>query len=311
MEPPLLLTVATVTGYMEEVLVTGGLGESGRWIIDELVSNGYQVTSLDQVRPDWDTASSYYDIDFREIDLTNGGEVFEIIHEINPDAVVHWGAYPSPLQSAGGRVFTNNTESTYHILTAAGQCSADVVLASSEAVYGYAFADTPSVPAELPITTTEPMQPADAYGLSKMMAEETGKATMRQYNIQVTALRPAWIQYPGKYDCLEIQSAPEYGKPHFWAYCDIRDLKCAVRHAVERDANGFEAFHVMAADNYMGQPTAELVEREFDASPEVVGVSGEETAYSLEKSKEVLGWSPEHSWRTAAEDQVESPLIDV
>lgn len=296
---------------MKEILVTGGLGQSGRWIIDEFISNGYHVTSLDQVRPDWDTASSYYDIDFREVDLTNGGEVFEIIHEVDPDAVVHWGAYPSPLQSTGGRVFTNNVESTYYALTAAGQCGADVVLASSEAVYGYAFAETPSTPTEFPITTAEPIQPTDAYGLSKMVAEEIGKTAMRQYNIQVMALRPAWIQYPGEYSCLEIQSAPEYGKPHFWAYCDIRDLKRAVREVVETETEGFDAIHVMAVDNYMGEPTAELINREFDDTPESVNLTDDEVAYSLERTKNILGWSPSHSWKTAAEECVDKPLADV
>lgn len=296
---------------MSEILVTGGLGQSGRWIIDEFVSNGYQVTSLDQVSPDWDIASSYYDIDFREVDLTNGGEVFEIVHEVDPDAVVHWGAYPDPLQSTGGRVFTNNVASTYHTLTAAGQCGADVVLASSEAIYGYAFGENPSIPTEFPITTAEPIQPADAYGLSKMVAEEIGKAAMRQYNIQVTALRPAWIQYPGEYDCLEIQSAPEYGKPHFWAYCDIRDLKAAVREAVESDTDRFEPTHVMAADNYMGEPTSELIAREFGTTSEAVNLTEDETAYSLEKTRELLGWSPSHSWNTAAEEHVDAPLADI
>ncbi|WP_256546795.1 NAD-dependent epimerase/dehydratase family protein [Halobellus inordinatus] len=296
---------------MQDVLITGGLGESGRWIINEFVSNEYQVTSLDQVRPDWGPASSYYDIDFREVDLANGGEVFEIIHEVDPDAVVHWGAYPSPLQSTGGRVFTNNVESTYHVLTAAGQCDADVVLASSEAVYGYAFAETPSLPDHFPIPTEEPMQPSDAYGLSKMVAEETGKMAARRYDISVTALRPAWLQYPGKYDCLEIQSAPEYGKPHFWAYCDIRDLKQAVRAAVETPLDGFEAFHVMAADNYMGEPTAELIEQEFDATPETVSISEDGVAYSLAKTRELLNWAPSYSWKTAADEHVNPPLENV
>lgn len=296
---------------MQDIVVTGGLGGSGRWIIDEFISNNYQVTSLDQVRPNWGAASSYYDIDFREVDLTNGGEVYEIIHDIDPDAVIHWGAYPNPLQSTGGRVFTNNVESTYYVLTAAGQCGADIVLASSEAVYGYAFTDALSMPAEFPITTEEPMRPADAYGLSKMVAEEIGKTATRRYDVSATAIRPAWIQYPGEYDCLKIQSAPEYGKPHFWAYCDIRDLKRAVRAAVETSTDGFEAVHVMAEDNYMGESTANLIEREFDATPNAIELTDDEVAYSLERTHELLSWSPSHSWKTAAEESIDPPLADV
>jgi nucleoside-diphosphate-sugar epimerase len=144
-----------------------------------------------------------------------------------------------------------------------------------------------------------------------MVAEETGKMAARRYDISVTALRPAWLQYPGKYDCLEIQSAPEYGKPHFWAYCDIRDLKQAVRTAVETPLDGFEAFHVMAADNYMGEPTAELIEQEFDATPETVSISEDAVAYSLAKTRELLNWTPSYSWKTAADEHVNPPLENV
>lgn len=295
----------------DKILLTGGLGRSGRWIIQGLIHNDAHVISLDKKRPNRHTSSAYSSVDFREVDLTNGDEVFSMIHELQPNVVVHWGAYPHPKHSSGTRVFKNNVESTYNVLTAAGQIDSDVILASSEATYGYAFAENPSVPDEFPIPTEEPQTPTDAYGLSKLTAEEIGKTVVRKYEIDVTALRPVWIQYPGEYECIGFQENPKWGKSHFWGYTDVRDVVSAIIAAIEDSIDGFEAFHVSAEDNYIGIPTEKLINQYYETGTTEISVEGQSSAFSLEKTKRLLDWEPKHTWKEAANEDIDSPFNEI
>lgn len=287
---------------MSRVFITGGLGKSGRWIVDAFVEDGWDVTVVDQRLPDDELLSGYEGVDYREIDVTNGGEVFEVVHDVNPTVVVHLAAYTGEDQSAPGTVFGNNVLSTYYTLAAAGQVGADAVIASSDSVYGYE-----QLPSRFPVSTEERCRPADAYSLSKLVSEEIARMAVRKYDVNVRALRTTWIQYPGEYDCLGVQKAPEYGTTNYWSYCDVRDVVSAVQSAVATSVEGFRAFNVIAADNYMGRPTKELL-KEYFADPTVSDdLTGDASAYSIEQSANLLDWTPSHSWRTAAEESTTEP----
>jgi len=72
---------------MSRVIVTGGLGGSGRWIGDRLASDGHEVMCVDQRFAESERAS----VDVRVADLTDRGDVADLVAEFDPDAVVHWG----------------------------------------------------------------------------------------------------------------------------------------------------------------------------------------------------------------------------
>jgi len=287
---------------MDGVIITGGIGDSGRWIVDAFVEDGWDVTVVDQRLPDDSLLSAHEGVDYREIDVTDGGEMFEVVHDVAPTAVVHLAAYTAENQSAPGTVFGNNVLATYYTLAAAGQVGADTVIASSDSVYGYE-----QLPSRFPISTEEDCRPADAYSLSKLVSEEIARMAVRKYDMNVRALRTTWIQYPGEYNCLGVQEAPEYGTTNYWSYCDVRDVVSAVQAAVGTSIEGFRAFNVIAADNYMGRPTGELLERHFDDPTVSDDLTGDASAYSIGRSADLLDWTPSHSWRTAAEESSSEP----
>jgi nucleoside-diphosphate-sugar epimerase len=288
-----------------QVLITGGAGESGRWIVDTFIRDGWDVTMVDQLSPDDEFLSPYEEISYREIDLTNCKEVIEMIHDVNPAVVIHWAAYSSETQSTPGIMFSNNVLTAYSTLLAAGQVGADMVIASSDAVYGYE-----RLPSKFPITIDEKCRPSDVYGLSKLVSEEMAQFIVRKYNVNVRVLRTTWIQYPGEYDCLDVQQAPEYGMTNYWNYCDVRDVVSAVQAAVTAKCEGFHRFNIIAADNYIGHPTKDLLKKYFDRPTITIDLSGDASAYSTERSEEILGWSPSHSWKTAAEENASAPLLE-
>lgn len=243
--------------------------------------------------------------------LGSAGEAGDLIADVGPDAVVHMAGVPMAGLLSGSRTFETNVTSTYNVMTAAGRAGADVVWTSSDAVYGAVFADPPWLPDFLPIDETHPRRPEDPYGTSKLVGEEIAAMTARKYGVSVTSLRPPLIEIPGAYLSAERRAAfdPEAADRdgEYWSYVDVRDVASVVEAALEADAGGHEAFVVAAAENYLDRPTAETIETVYGRLPEDCALSGDESAFSTAKARSVLGWQPTHSWRTAAEADVEPP----
>jgi UDP-glucose 4-epimerase len=297
---------------MDTVLVTGGLGSSGRWVVARLAETYDRVVCVDRDHPGFD-AQGRDGIEFRAADLTDAGETLDLVTSESPDAVVHWAAIPVAGRHAGVHLYENNTLATHHVLTAAGRVGADVVQASSDGAYGFfGMAETP-VPEELPITESHPLRPEDPYGLSKVVAEEVAETVVRRDGIRVVSLRPSWIQFPGDYACRDpgYVENRDAGAGNYWSYVDVRDVAEEVVAALATDTTGHEAVNCMAADNALGEPIADLVESYYGNLPAGVDVFGDDSAFSMRKAHDLLGFEPRHSWREAAAEAVEPPSLTV
>jgi nucleoside-diphosphate-sugar epimerase len=293
---------------MDTVLVTGGMGRSGRWLVDRLAGD-YDVVCVDYDHPGFEVPERPH-VDFRAADLTNRGDASDLLAGVDPDAVVHWAAIPAPTRHPGGRVFETNLLAAYNVLVAGGRAGARVVWASSESTYGWAFAREKTLPEELPITESHPMRPEDPYGTSKVAGEEVAKMVARRHDVAVTSIRPSWIQYPGEYNCRDVaRDGLEGGAGNFWSYVDVRDVAELVARAVETPHDGHEAVHAAAADNYLGRPTRDAVEEFFGGLPAECTVEGEASALSTAKARELFGWEPAHGWRDAADEAVAEPSV--
>ncbi len=283
------------------IIVTGGLGTSGQWVLDRL-GETHDLTCLDRELP----AGGIDGVDYRALDLSDAGSVFDVVTEIDPDAVVHWAAIPVAGNHTGVDLYRNNTLVAYNVLTAAGRVDADVVQASSDGAYGFFFAAETPIPEELPITESHPRRPEDPYGLSKVVTEEIAETVVRRDGISVASLRPSWIQLPGEYPCRD----PDYvenldaGAGNYWSYVDVRDVvdlvEAALRGVRDGAANGHEAFNCVAPDNALGRPLRELFLEHYGEVPEDCTVEGDASAYSTAKASQLLDWEPTRSWRTAS-----------
>lgn len=298
---------------MKTVLVTGGLGRSGRWLVDRLEGE-YRVVCVDTDHPGHETGGRG-SITFRAADLTDAGETFDLVTDVDPDAVVHWAAIPSDRRHAAHRVFDTNTDAAFNVLTAAGRIGARIVQASSEATYGFFFAEETPLPDFLPVTEDHPQRPEDPYGTSKVVAEEIGGMVARRDDVPVVSLRPSWIQYPGAYVVRSegYQAHRGMGAGDYWSYVDVRDVADAVAAALRAtgagEIEGHEAVNCHAADNALGEPTLEAIREYFGGVPEEAEIDGEESAFSTAKARDLLNWQPDHSWREAAEASVEVPAL--
>ena len=288
------------------VAVTGGRGVSGRWVVDHLAAD-HAVTCLDRSLPD----DGHPDVDYRALNLTEAGGVFDTLTALDPDAVVHWAAIPVAGTHPGVDLYENNTLAAHNVLTAAGRVGADVVQASSDGAYGFFFAAETPVPERLPVPETYPLEPEDPYGLSKVVAEEVGKTVARRDDVSVASLRPSWIQAPGDYPCRDEAYTDDLaaGAGNYWSYVDARDVATLVEAALDADLAGHEAFNCVGPDNALGRPLVELFEEHYGAVPEDCAVEGDAAAYDFSKAERLLDWTPSHSWREAATEEVAPPEV--
>src|SRR6478672_8628713 len=127
-----------------KVVVTGGSGKGGTWVVRDLRDHGHDVLNVD-ARHDGSTSGPSL-----VADLTDLGQTHDAL--AGADAVVHFAAIPAPGLRPEGETFRINALSTYNVFAAAvAHGVRRVVWASSETVLGLPF-DIP--PAFAPIDET-------------------------------------------------------------------------------------------------------------------------------------------------------------
>jgi nucleoside-diphosphate-sugar epimerase len=269
------------------VVVTGGTGKGGRWVVRDLREHGHDVVNVDLV-PD----GSPNDL-FLLTDLTDSGQVQDVVR--GADAVVHFAAIPAPGLRPVAETFRINTVSTwnvFHAATAAGVRR--VVWASSETVLGLPF-DRP--PDFAPIDETITPRPESSYALSKLVGETLAEQLNRQTGIPFVGFRISNIMEPADYARFPSwQDDPLIRKWNLWGYVDARDVAAAVRNALEADTKGADVCIVAAADTVMNRDSADLMAEVFPDVPLRRDVRGRETLLAIDHARELIGYQPAHSW---------------
>jgi nucleoside-diphosphate-sugar epimerase len=273
------------------IVVTGGSGKAGRWVVRDLREHGHDVLNVDVVHD-----GSAHGLCVLA-DLTDLGGAHDVLR--GADAVVHLAAIPAPEIRPEGETFRINTLSTWNVFHAAASASLGrVVWASSETVLGLPF-DRP--PDFAPIDETITPRPESSYALSKLVGETLAEQVNRQTGIPFVGLRISNIMEPPDYARFESwQGDPRVRKWNLWGYVDARDVAAACRLAVEGSTTGAEVAIVAAADTTMRRPSMELLAEVFPDVPLRRQISGRETLLAIDHARELLGYEPAHSWLDAA-----------
>lgn len=275
---------------MRRIVVTGGSGKAGRHVIADLKAHGYEVRNVDIA------AGSGPDDQTLAADLTDPGQAMRALSEA--DAVIHLAAIPGPNIIPDEATFRINMLSTYNVFSAALAMKVErVVWASSITLIGVPF--DREQPRYAPVDESHPRLAENHYALSKLLGEELAAQFSRRTGIPFVGLRYASIieeqdyqRFPGFWDDFSIQ------RWDLWSYVDARDAGQATRLALEADTTGSENFLVAAADTCMTAPTAELMAKVFPDVPIRKKLSEYESLVSVDKACSILGYVPEHAWRT-------------
>lgn len=160
---------------MQKVLVTGGCGYIGSHTIVDLINNGFEPISVDNLsNSDEKVLAGIQEITGIKvrnynIDLCDLAKTSAIFKE-NPGIVgiIHFAALKSVEESVFQplRYFHNNNESLVNVLTCAQEFGVpNIIFSSSCSVYGNAT--------ELPVTESTPFQEAESpYARTKQMGEK-------------------------------------------------------------------------------------------------------------------------------------------
>ncbi|MCG8672620.1 MAG: NAD(P)-dependent oxidoreductase, partial [Pseudomonadales bacterium] len=168
---------------MKTVLVTGGLGNIGIKIIDELLSRGIEVRCLDlKTKANLKTAKRYYKrAKLIWGDITDYRCVISAVMDV--DAVIHTAAILPPFSEQNPDIARKvNVGGTRNVLDALTQFNPDahLVMASSVSVHGNHLPNQHAIRA-----VTDPLNPIDYYAQHKIECEQM----LRNIDLKWTVLR--------------------------------------------------------------------------------------------------------------------------
>lgn len=278
------------------LLVTGGPGTIGRRLILRLLEAGYEVEST--ALEAWPDAPCPHIIS----DLRRLGDAVEVI--AGHETVIHLAAIRDGSVTTPAETFIQNVTSAFNVFWAAKLAGVRrVVWSSSSHATGQPYT-TDYMPPNVPVREHELHQVGDTYGLCKTAAESVMAHRRVWEDLQLVALRVGFAYEAEDYEFLyevdvpRVQANPLERLPNLWGYVDGRDVYQAFERAIENpDDIGGEILLVTAADTIMNRPTRELV-AEFAPGAVIADDLAEfGSFYSLERTRQVLGYEPKHSWR--------------
>lgn len=276
------------------IVVTGGSGKAGRWVVRHLREAGHDVLNVD-----WKHDGSAHGLCL-VTDLTDPGGCLEAL--AGAEGIVHLAAIPAPQIRAPAETFRVNMLSTYNVFAAAeANGLSRVVYASSETVLGLPFDDPPAF---APIDESHPPRPESSYALSKLAGETLAAQFARRTGTPHVGLRISNIMEPTDYEAF-----PGYWEDaalrrwNLWGYVDARDVALACELALTAPVSGAEVAIIAAADTVMTRDSEALMAEVFPSVPLTRALEERETLLSIDHARLVLGYEPRHAWR----DEVAAP----
>jgi nucleoside-diphosphate-sugar epimerase len=278
---------------MKKVVVTGGSGRLGQFVIRELLAHQYELLSLDKIAPREKLCVTWL------ADLRHAGDLFEALR--GAYGIVHLGAFQAPNLAPDAETFSNNVSATYNVLRAAADLGVKrVVLASSTAAFGFIYAKKLWAPDYLPVDEKHPSKPQDSYGLSKVVGEQIADSIITLHpEMTISSLRFPGVNFDLSYESFrERWKVPEARASGFWTYIDARDAAGACRLALEAKFHGHEVIIAAAPMSCMIQPMGELVAQYLPKGAKIRKVAGQHwSGVDSSKAASLLEFRPKHSWQ--------------
>lgn len=305
-----------------KVLVTGGSGRVGGYVLRELLERGHALLNFGRTPPLVERVAHLPG------DLSDAPAMRMAAQGC--DAIVHLAAVAHPRRASPEVVMQSNVMGTFYVLEAAVSAGVSkVVFASTDATLGFAFQQRPLHPVYLPIDEDHPCVPHDEYGLSKVLGEITCKRYSDAYGLRTVCIRinSAWcldragaevaarsgslrlspwpVENLWELYRLQIEHPegpfPVPGPPapptRLWGYTDARDTAQAIRLAVEDAAIGHDVFLTSADDTCARMESAAIAERYYPSVPIRAPLEGHSSLFSHAKATQLLGYRPRHTWR--------------
>ena len=257
----------------QRVLVTGGSGSLGQYIVDLLKPLNLQIRIMD-ITPCDDP-----DIEFISGDITKMADAEKATRDV--DAVLHLAGIPVE-NGEVEKIFRLNVTGTLNMLEASARNRVKgFVYASSVCVYGLINWARRIVPPYFPIDENVPRFGDVTYSMSKINGEDLCHGYSVRYGIDTISLRIASVMRPDSdFWAPGIQNIhnPEFRlspktpplTQFMWQYVHPKDVAQGFVLALQRleEGNiGYEAFNIGAKDVFSTVPSLELIARYYSDVP--------------------------------------------
>jgi UDP-glucose 4-epimerase len=166
---------------MAKVAVTGGAGFIGSNLSQKLISEGHEVTVIDDLSTGLISNIDKSRSIFHELSITETKELKTVLRDC--DTIFHLAARGSVPRSIKNPSATHdvNATGTVNILEAARETGAHVIFSSSSSVYGRNM--------QLPKNESMWLGPMTPYAASKLASEGYVQAYATSFNVPITLLR--------------------------------------------------------------------------------------------------------------------------
>ena len=165
------------------VLVTGGAGYIGSVVTEQLVSDGHEVVVYDNLTKGH--AEAVVDgAEFVDGDLIAGDKLNQTLSDNRIEAVIHMAAFSLVGESSEqpAKYFHNNLVAGLALLDGMLACEVKkIVFSSTAAVYGE--------PEKQPISESDPTNPTNPYGETKLAFERAMHWYEHAYGLRYASLR--------------------------------------------------------------------------------------------------------------------------
>ncbi|KGO42057.1 NAD-dependent epimerase/dehydratase [Penicillium expansum] len=292
---------------MGHIVVTGGSGKAGQFVISELLNAGHKILNLDLM------AMEHPDVHTLKTDLADSGQVFNALSgqwtlrepfpeglPPRPDAVIHLAGYARNMLVPDNETFRSNTQGTYNIIEAGCKLGIrKIIIASSVTVYGVAFAQGDTDFPSFPIHEDLDVNPTDTYAIAKLCGERTARGFAARFGVDIYILRIGRVIEPDEYNKDIFYSyvhEPAMWKVHGWSYIDVRDLGGMCEAALRTDGLGFQVFNATNDHITNLSPTKDFLKSQFPDIPITREMEEFEAPFSNAKIKKLLGFQEKHPW---------------
>ena len=296
----------------ERVMVTGGSGLLGRFVVDAL-SGACAVSVLDIVTPHQD--EPYFEADILDLDAVRAALAGQ-------DAVIHLAGIDDGNASHDRDYFETNVQGAWNLFHAAEEAGLrKLVFASSIASLGIGYDRMPDY---LPVDEGHPFYNTGTYGHSKEAIETAARHFVRRGRLDIVCLRPTLIVRPEREAAFLAQLAlpdPDRDPPDevvgtnggangvapygalsaTRSYVRSQDAARCFRMALAHDGAGFEVFNVSAVDSIGRVETLERLTAVYGRLPEVrdpalYARDPYASVLDIRRTRDRLGWEPEGDW---------------
>jgi UDP-glucose 4-epimerase len=179
------------------ILVTGGLGVNGSWVVRGLCERGIECLVIDN-RDDRSLVGEVGERFSLVVgDATDLEQLRRLIGTATVDVVIHMAAIIDADRNPVAAVDVNVRGMAAVCEAARAGGVSRVVFTSSRAVYG-SLAGEFAYPTYRPVPETHATRPFALYDVTKLAAEEIGRWYRRTHALEVVSLRFGTILGPGK-----------------------------------------------------------------------------------------------------------------